>query len=165
MFTTYGIIDPTTKHFVYVGQTSDFEKRRRQHLTTHRQKKTRHKKGSLQAWLVQAHAAKITPVFIVLDLVETEALSLDSETHWIEKLSQAGYQLLNRWEEHKELIEAGQGREAELFDSYRPGKWRKTIATMKPTPKGAGYEQTFPEKVTMPAGSRLIILPTREDPE
>ncbi len=63
MYTTYGIVDPETRLFVYVGQSGDFEARKRAHLTTHRQKKNRHKKGSLQAWLIDAHAKKITPAF------------------------------------------------------------------------------------------------------
>ncbi len=147
---------------MYVGQTSDFEKRRRQHLTTHRQKKTRHAKGSLQAWLVDAHLKGITPAFIVLEVVESEALSLDSELHWVEKLSEAGYPLLNRWDEHKALIEAGQGRGADTFEAFWPGKWRKVVATMAPTPRGAGYSLIFPEETTIREDGRLVILPKRE---
>ena len=158
MHTTYGIVDPVTRLFVYVGRTADFEARKRQHLTTHRQKKTHHKDGSLQAWLIQAHAAKITPAFIVLDVVETEALSLDSENNWIEKLAAIGHPLLNRWDEHKELIEAGRPPPADRFDAFHPGQWRSSVAEMEPTSRKKGYNLTFKKKVSFEEGDRLIVL-------
>ena len=71
--------------------------------------------------------------------------------------------LLNRWEEHQELIEAGRGAPAETFYAYRPGKWNKVIANVTPTSKKAGFEQIFTEETTIKKGGRLIILPKREE--
>lgn len=94
--------------------------------------------------------------------METEEESLLSESKWVEKLSEIGHPLLNRWEEHQELIEAGKGPPAEEFDAYWPGTWNKVIATMKPTPKKSGFSLTFPEETTIRKSSRLVILPRKK---
>lgn len=161
MYTTYGIVDPLTRFFIYIGQTNDFDRRKSEHLKPPRTKKTKHPKGSIKTWLAQAHALKITPLFIILEVVEREEQSLLSECNWVEKLAQVGHPLLNRWEEHKELIEAGRGSRCEEFEAYWPGKWQHVIAEMKPTPKKAGYALTFPKETTIKAGGRLIILPKK----
>lgn len=163
MYWTYAIVDPITRHFVYVGQTNNFERRKTEHLKPPRTRTTRHPKGSVKAWLAQAHAAKITPDFIILDVVETEEQSLLSESNWIEKLSAIGQPLLNLWEEHRELIEAGRGGPPEVFHAYWPGKWHRTIGTMEPTPKKAGFSLTFPEELTIRKGGRVVLMPAREE--
>lgn len=102
---------------------------------------------------------------MILEVVETEAESLQSETKWIEKFAAIGHPLLNRWEEHTALIEAGKipaDIEIAEYTAVWPGKWNKVIATMKPTQKGQGfYSLTFPEEVTIKEGGRLVIMPTR----
>ena len=96
MYWTYAIVDPRSSHFVYVGQTGDIEKRKRQHLTTHRTKKTKHPPGSIKTWLTAAHKAGLTPIFVILEVLESEEASLLSETAWIEKLGRiAGQPLCN----------------------------------------------------------------------
>lgn len=163
MYSTYSIIDPVTKHFVYVGQTNNFERRKTEHLKPPRTRTTRHPKGSIKAWLAQAHRAGIVPIFIILEIVETEEQSLLSESNWVEKLAQANQPLLNRWEEHQALIEAGRaGDSPEHYRAYRPDKWKEPIAHVEPTPKKAGYELTILKKIELLAGQRLIILPKRE---
>ena len=102
-YTTYAITDPRTTRFFYVGQTRHFEKRRRQHLAAHRLRKIT--RGTVQHWLKAMHQEGHTPLFTVLELVETEEESLVSETKWVEKLSALGHPLFNRWREHKEMIE------------------------------------------------------------
>jgi|GEM_PF-3265271 len=71
--------------------------------------------GSVQHWLKGLHQGGYTPLFTVLEVVETEEESLVSESKWVEKLSALGHPLLNRWEEHQDLIEqADQGVYAAL---------------------------------------------------
>lgn len=152
MYTTYGIVDPVTRLFVYVGQSARFDERKRQHLTTHRKTRTRHKKGSVQAWLVQAHAAGITPLFLVLEVVETEALSIESESNWVEKLAAIGHPLLNRWEEHQDLIEAGGPPPADRFNAYRPGQWRNRLGEMDPTSRKKVNSLIFKKKTSFDEG-------------
>ena len=103
VFVTYAIIDPKTKLTVYVGQTSDFAKRRRQHETTFRLK-SRQRSGSLKRWLQDLHKAKSKPKFLVLEVVETEAESIDSENKWVEKFAAIDHPLLNGWSEHKSAV-------------------------------------------------------------
>lgn len=57
VFTTYGIIDPRTNLFVYVGQTSNFEGRKRAHLMTPEEgRKPRVSSNSITTWLFDALA-------------------------------------------------------------------------------------------------------------
>ncbi|MBL4642846.1 MAG: GIY-YIG nuclease family protein [Flavobacteriaceae bacterium] len=162
MYWTYAIIDPITRHLVYIGQTGNFERRKSEHLKPPRTKKTKHPKGSIKAWLAEAHAQKLTPQFMILETVETEEESLLSECKWVEKFSTIGHPLLNRWEEHKHLIEAGRGAPVEEFEAYWPGKWRTIIGEMEPTAKKAGYSLIFPKEIIIKAGGRLVILPKKK---
>lgn len=98
---------------------------------------------------------------MVLEVVETEEQSLLSECNWVEKFAAAGHPLLNRWEEHQELIEAGQGASQELH-TFHPGKWREILAEVRPTTKKAGFEQVFTRDTTIKAGDRLLILPAKD---
>lgn len=163
IYTTYGIVDPSSKLFVYIGQSIDFERRKAEHLKRSRTRKTRPPRGSIKAWLAEAERAGIVPQFVILDVVETEEQSLLSEANWVEKLASIGHPILNRWEEHQHLIEAGRGKlEIAEYTAVRPGKWNKAIATMKPTQKGEGFfSLTFPEEAFMKAGARLVIMPTK----
>lgn len=51
MYWTYGIIDPRTCQFVYVGETNNFERRKAEHLRPPRERKTPHKPGSIKVWV------------------------------------------------------------------------------------------------------------------
>lgn len=88
----------------------DFPRRKSEHLKKSRVRKTRHPRGSVKAWLAEAERAGVVPGFVVLEVVETEEQSLLSESNWVEKLAAIGHPLLNRWEEHQELIEASRAR-------------------------------------------------------
>jgi len=105
-YVTYAISDPTNGLFVYVGQTRDFERRKKQHLAAHRLK--RPPRGSIKAWLKTKHREGIEPVFTVLEVVETEEESLVSETKWVEKIAALGQGLYNRWDEHREILESAE---------------------------------------------------------
>lgn len=143
----------------------DFPRRKSEHLKRSRTRKTRHPKGSVKAWLAEAERAGVVPGFVLLEVVETEEQSLLSESNWVEKLAAIGHPLLNRWEEHQELIEAGRGAatfEIAEYTAVWPGRWDKVVATMKPTQKGEGfYSLTFPEAVSIKEGGRLVVMPTK----
>lgn len=160
-YTTYAITDPRTRLFFYVGQTSHFEKRSKQHLTAHRLRNT--KAGSVQHWLKALHQDGHTPLFTVLEVVETEEESLVSETKWVEKLSALGHPLFNRWDEHKELIEAStQGVNASLepmiFGQGKP----KPIGTVEPNASKTGYRLHVDEGVELAGPVTIDLLPPKE---
>lgn len=139
MFTTYAIVDPSIGlgAVIYVGQSSNFERRQEQHTTAHRERKP--KSGSLQYHLKQMHDAGHKPKFLVLEVVETERQSLASEDHWIEKLAAVGQPLLNRWEENENRI-------AEVSDAWGSfnifdfsGEEGELVGTAKPNKRKTGY--------------------------
>lgn len=105
-FTTYGISDPRSGLFVYVGQTGNFERRKKQHLAAHRLRKP--PRGSIKAWLKAMYHQDIEPVFTILEVVETEEESLVSETKWVEKIAALGHGLFNRWDEHRDILESAE---------------------------------------------------------
>ena len=97
MYTTYAIIEPITRLFVYVDQTNNFERRKAEHLSPPRTRKTLYRKSDIKGWLTKAHVEKITPGFIVLEVVETEEQSILSEKQWVEKLAAIRMPLLILW--------------------------------------------------------------------
>lgn len=117
-FITYGIVDPVSKNIVYVGQTSDFERRKRDHNAAHRRRDV--SPGSLQDWQKSLSRRKLKQDFIVLEVVESEAASLASETHWTEKLAAIGLPLFNQWEEHREAMAA-------MMESREEAKLRPVV--------------------------------------
>ena len=121
-------------------------------------------RGSVKAWLKQMHQEGHTPLFTVLDVVETEAVSLESENLWVEKLAALGHPLFNRWEEHKELIEqSGQGIGSEfrplLFGQGKP----KLIGTVEPNSSKTGYRVHVDEGVELAGPITIDLLPPKED--
>ena len=163
MYWTYGIVDPRTGLFVYVGQTNDFERRRRQHLSTHRAKKTRHAKGSIKTWLKKAHAAGLEPGFIILDIAETEEASLLSESSWIDKLGrQAGHPIRNLWDEHREIL--AEGRNAGCYEGkvFENSKVVRRVGALKPNAKKSGFYWQIPEDVSVCGPLRIDFLPKKD---
>lgn len=165
MYVTYGIIDPKSLQFVYVGQTKNFERRREQHLSAHRLRE-RLKKDDIRYWLRRTLKAKLDPIFIILDdYTETEEASIASEREWVQRLAEAGMPLYNRWEEHKELIDAN--LKAASLPDFRPlifvEKKPQTIGKCKPNRKGTGYRITLGTGVTLGAGQTIELVPPRDD--
>lgn len=166
MYTTYGIVDPNTKWIIYVGQTNNFERRKGDHLTTHRERKAS-PKGSLQHWLKVSHKAKITPEFIILEVVETESESLKSETKWVEKIAAIGHPLLNRWDEHKEFISCASAEryEAIIFEAT-PGRRRRTSRTIgvaAPNRANTGLRIDIIEGEKIEGPITIDLLPPKDD--
>ena len=161
MYWTYSIFDPATRLCVYIGQTNDFERRQAQHLTPPRERKDKPKSGSLQHWLASAHRRKVVPDFLILEVVETESESLQSETKWIDKFATIGHPLLNRWEEHTALIEAGKAPPSEHFTVYRPPDWKSPLGEMIPTEKKTGYRLSWAKDETFKAEDSVVIMPTK----
>ena len=101
-FLTYYIADPDTGYVVYVGQTTNFVKRKKTHLRL--QKRPNIKTTNIKTWLHDFISEGKTPIIEVLETVNTEQESLASETKWIKKFAKEGHPLLNRWKIHRELI-------------------------------------------------------------
>jgi hypothetical protein len=113
-YATYVIKDPrggdprdqTDGDPFYVGQTSDLGRRARQHF---RKGGAATNGGSATATRIHAIlAAGKMPVFEVVEWALTRAASLESETRWAKKLRKAGYDLTNRWSEHRSAHLAAQ---------------------------------------------------------
>lgn len=147
MYWTYGIFDPRDGLCVYVGQTNDFFRRREEHLTKWRELKRAPKKGSVQEWLKQTDAAKIKPIFMVLEVVEMEGESLTSESKWIEKFASIGHPLRNLWAEHKRFIKSGRSGQNRVYDVllFEDGKKPSKIGTMTRNAKGTGFAIDIPK--------------------
>lgn len=164
MYVTYGILDPQSLLFVYVGQTNNLERRQNEHLMAHRER-GRPKKGSLQQWLKRLNRAGGTPVFITLEVVDTEAASLASELEWIQKLGEAGMPLLNRWEEHKDYITATLSNDA--LPPLRPLLFHEKgkgipLGTCKPNRNKTGYRLKLSKGVQLEGGQIIDLLPPKE---
>lgn len=87
MHCIYAIIDPRSDRIFYVGQTCDFDARRRQHIEGSDQ---------LSGFLVRQMAVNgFVPLFTVLEQRKTKAEALAAEIFWIELLMSRGASLLN----------------------------------------------------------------------
>lgn len=142
VFTTYGIVDPRTGHFVYIGQTSDFEKRKRAHLRglDEGRRRPRIPRENIVTWTYGALAAGVTPVVIILETVGTYEQSLISESEWVHRLAAENHPLLNRWKEHKEAIKHGLETEPHRPRTLPDGVRRAAVARVEATPRWTDEE-------------------------
>src|ERR1700722_13675863 len=94
-FITYGIRDPRTGQFVYIGQANDYVTRQKSHL---RKRKSRPRVSivNIKVWMYDALTAGIVPEFVILEEVGTLEDSLFSELSWVRKLREENHQLLNK---------------------------------------------------------------------
>ena len=161
MYWTYGIVDPNSKLFVYVGQTNDFTRRKREHLTAHRLRKP--PRRSIKSWLKRIHQAELEPLFVVLEVVETETASLHSENLWVEKLASIGHPLYNRWDEHVELIEAAGQANAQTLEPliFSKKSGAKKIGTCQPNASKTGYRITIKKGTKLEGPVTIDLVPKR----
>ncbi|WP_158945320.1 hypothetical protein [Granulicella sp. S190] len=146
VFTTYGIIDPRTNLFVYIGQTSNFEGRKRAHLTIPGAGRKREvSSNSIATWLFDAIGAGVRPVIVVLAIVDTYQESLESECEWVLRLAAAKHPLLNQWKEHKDAIKLGHRGGWECHKTLPDHLRSATIARIALTLKGREEECRSPE--------------------
>jgi hypothetical protein len=142
-YITYGIRDPRSGLFVYVGQTGRYEKRQRDHLKR-RDARPRIKTENIKTWMFDALSAGVIPQFILLETAKTEADSLLSETNWVKKLAAEGHPLLNRWKIHRALVKAAQSETTQpvanpgLRGSSRHGWNRVLRSTRRASPPAFG---------------------------
>ena len=138
IYWTYGIFDPRPGLCVYIGQTGNFERRKSQHLTTHRIKK-KHPPGSIKTWLCQVHRAGVTPVILQLEAVQSVEESLISETRWVERFGrELSHPVRNLWDEHREIMDGRNGGtyDALIFSKDGPPQ---AIGRMVPNAKMTGF--------------------------
>jgi hypothetical protein len=188
-FTTYGVIDPRTGHFVYIGQTSNFEHRKGAHLRRPEDGRKRQKRAgkNIDNWTHDALVAGIAPVIVPLETVSTWQESLKSELNWVRQLSAENHPLLNLWPEHREAIkmaiasDSGRPRTVPAHISHLPKK-PEPIASHPKTEKhrlqkqdrvargnlGRSWTKTFDEELIAHfksgAGAIEIALRTERTP-
>lgn len=97
-YVVYLIIDPVTEEPFYVGQTSNLERRQRQHLG-----RANHDCKRAAAKIAQILDAGMTPAFKVVDTCDSEKASLDAEKKWVEHCAARGITVWNRWREHRDI--------------------------------------------------------------
>jgi hypothetical protein len=94
-YVTYGILDPRTGGFVYVGQSGSFALRIACHLRA-RPERPHPRFRPIRAWIWDAVKAGRNPRFRILDVCDTKEQSLASEALWVGRLASDGHRLLNR---------------------------------------------------------------------
>ena len=92
---TYGILDPRTGGFVYVGQSGSFALRIASHLRA-RPERPHPRFRPIRAWIWDLVKAGNSPRFRVLDVCDTKEQSFASEALWVGRLASEGHRLLNR---------------------------------------------------------------------
>ena len=97
-YVVYLIIDPVSDEPFYVGQTSNLERRQRQHLG-----RANHDCKRAAAKIAKILDAGMTPAFKVVETCDSEQASLDAEKKWIEHCTARGITVWNRWKEHRDI--------------------------------------------------------------
>lgn len=111
-YVVYLIVAPHDNKPFYVGQTGDIERRKAAHLrNAHHQSHRR-----VGRRLAEILARGEDPIFKVVQNCATEEESLIAESEWVKRCSQRGYELCNRWKEHRELQELFRSGQHGLFD-------------------------------------------------
>ena len=101
-FTIYGIVDPRIQKFRYVGQTSDFQRRKRAYLDPKAENRAPEVPcGAITTWTHRIMAEGLTPLFVVLEIVETRPAALLSKADWVTRLFSADHPLLNSTREYQ----------------------------------------------------------------
>lgn len=112
-FVVYLIVDPKDDKPFYVGQTGDMERRKANHLRSASHESHRRVGKRLAEILAREEA----PVFKIVQRCASEQESLIAESEWVKRCSQRGYELCNRWKEHRQLQELFGAKRQALFDS------------------------------------------------
>ena len=96
-FTIYGVMDPTTHRYVYVGQTADYEERKRSLLRKGDGTGPAPSPQGIRGWIHEAAGRGVVPVLVVLETASTWRESLRAEAAWVHRLAREHHPLLNRW--------------------------------------------------------------------
>lgn len=107
-YTTYLIRHPTTQKVFYIGQTSDFTKRCKEHLRISKRGRPNIKTENIKTNMYDLLASGLEPNFEIIEICGSEEESLTSETKWVQHYAELGEPLLNRWKEHRSIIKKHQ---------------------------------------------------------
>ena len=102
-FIIYAILEPGSGQVVYVGQTGNFEQRKRGHLGI--RKRPNIKTQNIKTWMFDQISAGQKPTFKILQVIDTEDASYGAEDKWVKHFADQGHPLLNRWRHHREIIQ------------------------------------------------------------
>ncbi len=86
----YGLIDPQSNCFRYIGITNDLEHRYSQHLTC-----SNSKNFAKDRWIKSLRLQGLKPTLVVLEECEDGQMTLDAEARWIQTGLRIGWPLLN----------------------------------------------------------------------
>ena len=154
-FTIYGVMDPSTHRYVYVGQTADYEERKRSLLRKSERKVPARAAQSIRRWIHEASERGLVPVFVVLETVQTWHQSFRAEADWVRRLTLEHHPLLNRWHSQQPArddvdSQASDGRPA-------PIKLRQDL-------EGDASEVGFPQESEQSPSSRPYAGPSSDKP-
>lgn len=91
VFCVYGLIDPITKELRYIGYSSNYLERYKEHLLPSNLKKKTHK----AYWLTSLVKRSLTPQIIILEEAASEADALEKEIELIAYYRYIGCSLTN----------------------------------------------------------------------
>ena len=104
-YTTYVIKDPRDNSPIFIGQTSDFDKRKRQYIKKACSNNPPNiKTMNINIYLIRLKNLGFEPVIEPIENYTTEDESLLSKTGWITKYVEQGFPLLNRTKEHRAIV-------------------------------------------------------------
>ena len=95
-YITYVLIDPRDKKPFYVGQTSNFETRKKAYL-----KKKKNPFRKIDKYIANLYDNKLEPEFYIAEHCTNLDDSIQSELQWVRYCLDKGYKLMNRWKEHR----------------------------------------------------------------
>lgn len=104
MYTVYAIIDPVRNEFVYIGETNNFNRRKKEHLGWAYKQRPKIKVQNIKTWLWDQLHKGIVPEFKILKVVSSREESLKEETDQIRIYSLCKHALLNRRRIHRLII-------------------------------------------------------------
>jgi hypothetical protein len=97
-YITYVLIDPRDKKPFYVGQTSNFEKRKKVYL-----KKKKNPFRKVDKYIADLYNNRLEPEFYIAEHCTNLDDSIQSELKWVRYCLDKGYNLMNRWKEHRKI--------------------------------------------------------------
>ncbi|MFA0813176.1 GIY-YIG nuclease family protein [Microbulbifer epialgicus] len=138
-YITYRIIDPRDGVPVYVGQTEDFKKRKKQHIRRAKRSLPKTKTFDIKVYLVLLYSEGCDPEFEIVDIKPTEDESLESEESWVRKTVESGFPVLNRWKAHRSIVK----------ERFTSNEFKQYFCARFPANKVINYAPSAPGAVNL----------------
>lgn len=119
----YGLLDPRTDAFYYVGYTGNPKRRLSDHI-----KGTGDRNPDKDAWIAELHVAGLLPEIVVLEEVKDPATTREREDRWIYHLLHQGDPLTNWQAYFRHLAKAVRETEMDYLSApFDTGGWRALV--------------------------------------